>query len=335
MKRQLLLLVFLSTFLFSAEIKPAMVFDTDVILDNAWNEAMYNGIKKFEKKTNTSVKIVNVEPDKYESILAVENLAKEGYNPIVLSYTEYRHKAVKQIMAEYPKTRFIIINGSFDMPNAHYISFAYHEISFLAGYLAMQKSKTNKIGFVGGPEIPIIKNFLCGYIKGAKYANKNGVIEYAYIGDDFTAFVNPDKAHEIALKQIKAGADVLFSPSGQSTIGALRAAHEQHVYGIGVDSNQNHLFPGSVLTSALVRVDNAIFRALMAARNNVWGAQIKVMGLQEEGVQLAFDAYNKDLISPQVRDELDNVTADIILKKIDLPNYALQNECVYDGKKLF
>lgn len=332
---KLLVLVFISTLLFSNEFKPAMIFDTDLILDNSWNETIYKGIKKFEKKTNENVKIVNIKTEKYASIDPIESLAKDGYNPIILSYTECRKAAVKKVMTNYPNTRFIIINGSFDMPNAHYISFAYQEISFLTGYLAMKKSKTKKIGFVGGAEVLIIKDFLCGYIKGAKYANKDAQIEYDYIGKDFSAFTNPSKAYELALKQIENGADVIFAPAGQSALGVLKGADEKNVYGIGVDSNQNHLYPGSVLTSAMVRVDNAIFRALMAAKNNIWGPQIKVMGLQEQALQLAFDEYNRELVSVKLRSEINTVTADVVLKKIDLQPYSEQNQCTYNGEVLF
>jgi len=332
MKIKLILLSLITTFLFSNDIKPAMIFDTEVILDNSWNNAIYKGIKKFEKKTHINVKTIYIPPT---SDSQVYKLAKEGYNPIILSYTKYRKKIIKKVMDDFPKTRFIIFNGTFNMPNANYISFSYQEISFLAGYLAMEKSKTKKIGFIGGPEIPLIKNFLCGYIKGAKYAKKDGVIEQAFIGKNFSAFNNPDKAYKIVTKQVKKGVDVIFSPSGPSSIGALKAAHDNKIFGIGVDSNQNHLFPGSILTSAVIRVDIAIFRALMAAKNNIWSSPIKIMGLEEQAMELAYDKYNKNLISKELRAKLDQITSDIILKKIDLQNYTFKNACIVEGKKIF
>jgi basic membrane protein A len=324
----------LSTFLFSSEIKPAMLFDADIIFDNAWSETIYNGLKKFEKKTDIPIAIFN-EVDGDKAIVLLQKLAKDGYNPILLSFTEYRKQAITQVMANYPKTRFIVLNGSLNMPNAHYISFSYQESSFLSGYLAAKKSKTQKIGFVGGAKIPVIKNFLCGYIKGAKYANKDIVIEHEYIGSDMHAFINPNRAYEIAKEQIKNGADVIFAPAGHSSVGALKAVNETKVYGIGVDSNQNGLYPGRILTSAMVRVDNAIMRALMAAKNNIWGPQMKIMGLQENGVELAFDEYNKNLVSEELRKDIERLIADIVLKKIELQHYAFKNECIYEGKKLF
>lgn len=282
MKDKLILLFCLTTFLFSSNIKPVMLFDTDIIFDNSWNETIYKGLKKFEEKTNISTKIFN-EMDEDKAILLLQQLAKENYNPILLSYTEYRKKAILQVMANYPKTRFIVLNGALNMPNAHYISFSNQESSFLAGYLAAKKSKTNKIGFIGGAKISVIKNFLCGYIKGAKYANRNVEVLYNYIGSDFHAFINPEKAYDLTEEQIKNGADILFSAAGNSSLGVLEAAYKNNVFGIGVDSNQNHLYPGNVLTSAMVRVDNAVFRALMAAKNNIWGDASKNYGASRTG----------------------------------------------------
>jgi len=332
MRIKLLFLFLIVSFSFSDEIKPAIVFDTDALAESPWNHTLYNGLIKFEKKTGIAVKILHIKP---KDTVEVEKLANSGYNPIILSYTKYRKEIIEKIMKDHPNIRFIIINGHFNVPNAYYISFSYQEVSFLAGYLAMKKSKIKKIGFIGGPEIPLIKNFQCGYIKGAKYANKDGVVEQVYIGKDFHSFANPEKAYALALKQIKNDVDVIFSPSGESAIGALKAAYEKKILGIGIDSNQNNLFPGSVLTSAVTRVDNAIFRALMAARNNIWGSEEHVMGLQEKALELAYDKYNEKLISKELRKKLDQITADIILEKIPLENYNVKNECIFEDKKIF
>lgn len=324
----------ISTLLFSNEFKPVAVFDNDGIMDGAWAETIYNGLKKFEKKTDIKIKIAS-EPDIGKSIKLIAELVEDGYNPIILSYSKYTQETVKSLLASHPKTRFIVLSGSVKMPNAYYISFANQESSFLAGYLAVKKSKTKKIGFLGGADMPVIKNFLCGYIKGAKYADKNVLIDYKYLGRDFDAWLNSKAEYDIVTKQIENGSDVIFAVAGGNTKGALRAAHDNNVYGIGVDANQNHLYPGSVLTSVMVRIDNAIFRALMAAHANIWGAQRRTAGLQEHGVELAFDEYNKNLISKELRDKLDQITSDIILKNINLEDYSSLNACIYEGEVLF
>ena len=332
--KKLFLLICISTFLFSNEIKPLWAVDTDHIFDGAWAETIYNGLKKFEERTGIKTKIA-VEPDADKSIKLINELIKDGYNPIILSHAAYKKSSIKSLLHDNPSVRFIVFNGFSDMPNAYYVTFANQEGSFLAGYLAAKKSKTKKIGFLGGADIPVIRNFLCGYIKGAKYADKNILIDYKYLGKSFADWEVSHEEYKIVTKQIKDGADVIFAPAGGNTRGALKAAHDNHVYGIGVDTNQNSLFPGSVLTSLMVRVDNAIFRALMATKNNIWGDELRATGLQEKGLELAFDKYNKDLISKELRAQIDQITADIILKKINLEDYSSLNACIYEGKKLF
>lgn len=189
MKIKILLLLFMSTLVFSNQIKPVAVFDNDGIMDSAWAETIYNGLKKFEKKTDIKVKIAS-EQDIGQSIKLIGKLVQDGYNPIILSYSKYTQETVKSLLSSHPKTRFIILSGYVNMPNAYYLSFSNQESSFLAGYLAVKKSKTKKIGFLGGADMPVIRNFLCGYIKGAKHADKNVVIDYKYLGRDFDAWLH-------------------------------------------------------------------------------------------------------------------------------------------------
>ena len=311
----------------AAEIKPVMLYDSEKILDDSWNELIHNGVKRFERKTNIPVKEeVFLNNEHFTS--QIYSLAKQGFNPIMTNnLDEEMQQTVKKVMLDYPSHRFIIFNGAYNIPNAHYFVFSTQESSFLAGYLAVKKSKTKKIGFVGGMDIPVIRNFLCGYLKGAHYADPDARVVYNYIGDSFSAWSNPEKAFSIAQNLIADGADVIFTPAGGSGLGALKAAHENGVLGIGVDQNQNHEFPGSVLTSAVVHVDNAAYRALMASYRNVWRDQLKVMGLQEKGVSLAFDKYNAPLVSDALRAEIETLQAKIILNEIELPNYILTNTC--------
>lgn len=320
---------------FAAEMRPVMVYDSDVIMDKSWNEAIHRGIVRFEKKMNIDVKEISLidVPSFTEKVSA---FIKAGYSPIMLNNVDSGKDVIlKDLLHQYPKTRFVIFNGTFNIPNAYYFIFANQEASFLAGYLASKKTQTGKLGFVGGMDIAVIRNFLCGYIKGARYQNADIEVEYDFIGTDFLAWSRPEDAHKIALRQIDNGADIIFSPSGASSVGALRAAHEKGVFGIGVDSNQNSLFPGTILTSTLARVDNAVFRSLLAVHRNIWGDQVKNMGLQENGVGLAFDKYNAPLVSSKLREEIEGLKEKIILKEIELGDYMYEESCEIDGEVLF
>ena len=316
-------------------IRPVMIYDSAILEDESWNSMIHKGIVRFEKKFDIDVKETMILESK-DFDEKVKQLAKEGYNPIMVNNVdEHKQRAIKEVMLAYPKKRYIILNGSFNIPNADFFVFSYQEATFLAGYLAAKKSQTNKIGFVGGMEIPVIKNFLCGYIKGARHAKKEIEVMYDFIGNDFTAWNDSAKGYDLTSRQIDQGADIIFGPAGGSSIGVLKAAHDKGKLGIGVDNNQNHLYPGSVLTSVMVRVDNAAYMALTAAHRGIWRDQIKTMGLQEKGVQLAYDQHNASLISDTLHAELENIKAAIILNKIALPSYLQTKECLIDGEKLF
>lgn len=341
--RYLLLIFFITASLFQTFItaglaetfKPVMIYDSEVIDDDSWNAMIHQGIVRFEKRFGVDVvETIIVKAEEFDA--KVKSLAAQGYNPIMVNnVNDAKQRAIKEVTLAYPKKHYIIFNGTINIPNADFFVFSYQEATFLAGYLASRKSQTDTIGFVGGMEIAVIKNFLCGYLNGAHYANPETKVLSTFIGDDYTAWNNREKAYELTTDQISQGADVIFSPAGGSSVGALKAAHDKGKLGVGVDSNQNHLYPGSVLTSVLVRVDNAAFMALNAAHRGMWRDKIKVMGLQENGVGLAFDEHNAHLISEELRKEIEIVKSKIILGEIKLPNFRDTNTCYVGGEKLF
>ncbi|WDE08506.1 BMP family ABC transporter substrate-binding protein [Thalassomonas viridans] len=328
--KALLLLLCCSGFAAANDFKPVMIYDGEVILDNAWNESVHTGIKKFEQKFGIPVKEARIfnnklTPNAKTLIEAVLAHAKAGFNPIMIN--DFDNETMRKIVRLEPKLRFIVFNGSYNVPNAHFFMFSYQEAAFLAGYLAAKKSSSKKLGFIGGRDISGIRNTLCGYIKGARHAYARIKVEFNFISDALDGWNSPELAYDMAIRQIENGADVLYPAAGASSQGALRAADEKGVYSIGSDSNQNALYPGSVLTSVLVNVGDAVYRALVAAHRNIWREQLKILGLQENGVGLAFDRHNAPLISGQLKSEIDQLRADIILKKIDLPNYVITQQC--------
>ncbi|WP_281558101.1 BMP family ABC transporter substrate-binding protein [Thalassomonas sp. RHCl1] len=320
------------------DFKPVMIYDGEEIMDNAWNEAVHTGIEKFEKKFGIEVKEArifanNLTPNANSLIEAVFAHAKAGFNPIMIN--DFDNETMRKIVRQEPKLRFIVFNGIYNVPNAHFFMFSYQEAAFLAGYLAAQKSNSKKLGFIGGRDISGIRNSLCGYIKGARHALAGAEVKVTFISDALDGWNNPQQAYEIAMEQIAGGVDVLYAAAGASGQGVLRAAHEKGVYSIGADSNQNGVYPGSVLTSVLVNVGDAAYRALVAAYRNIWREQLKILGLQENGVGLAFDRHNAPLISAQLKAEIDQLQADIILKKIDLPNYVITKQCIDQHGTIF
>ena len=214
---------------------------------------------------------------------ALRRFAEQGYNPVIVTGFSYG-SAMETVAPEFPDTDFVIIDMVVDQPNVRSVVFNEHEGSYLVGVLAAMASKTGKVGFVGGMDIPLIQKFACGYVQGVKATNPDAEVFQNMTGTTGAAWNDPVKGGELAKSQIDRGADVVYHAAGGTGIGVLQAAADAGVLGIGVDSNQNYLHPGQVLTSMLKRVDNATYDAMMDVQNGKWTSGIQVMGLAEDGV---------------------------------------------------
>ena len=160
--------------------------------------------------------------------------------------------------------------------------FKEHEGSFLVGMAAALASKTGKVGFVGGMDIPLIRNFEFGYEQGVKHVNPKAEVIVNYTGTTPAAWNDPARGGELAIGQFAQGADVVYAAAGATGLGVLQAAADKGKLSIGVDSNQNHLHPGSVLTSMLKRVDVAVYDAFKSAKDGTWQPGMQSLGLKEE-----------------------------------------------------
>jgi basic membrane protein A and related proteins len=237
--------------------------------------------------------------------------------------------AVQKVAAEFPKTRFTVIDGIVKLPNVQSVLFKEHEGSFLVGMLAAMASKTGKVGFVGGMDIPLIRRFECGYAQGAKYANPQIEVLQNMTGTTPSAWNDPGRGGELAKAQFDRGVDVIYAAAGNTGLGVYQAATDAHKFAIGVDSNQNYLHPGVMLTSMVKRVDLAAYNSLMTAKNDAWQGGITVLGLKEGGIDWALDQYNEKLISPAMKAKVDQAKADIIGGKIVVYDYMEHNDCKY------
>ncbi len=235
--------------------------------------------------------------------------------------------AMEKVAAEFPNTKFAIVDMVVDKPNVQSIVFKEQEGSFLVGLMAAKASKTGKVGFVGGMDIPLIRRFACGYVQGVKYANPKAEVLQNMTGTTGAAWTDPVKGGELAKSQIDRGADVVYHAAGATGVGVLRAAADAGKLGIGVDSDQDGLFPGKVLTSMLKNVNTAIYKSFSDAKAGTWKPGISVLGLKENGVGFAMDQYNKDLVTPDMKSAADAASADIISGKIAVHDYMADNTC--------
>jgi basic membrane protein A and related proteins len=309
----------------AAEIKPAVIYDLGGKFDKSFNEGVYNGAQAFTKQTGIEIRDFEPQNDSQRE-QSLRNFARRGQDPI-LAVGFSQAGAVTMVAKEFSKTRFVIIDSVVDAPNVQSILFREEEGSYLAGVLAVLKSQTDKIGFVGGMDVPLIRKFACGYTQGAKSVKPETEVLQNMTGTTGAAWNDPVRGGELAKSQIERGSDVVFQAAGATGVGVLQAAADAGKLGIGVDSNQNALHPGHVLTSVMKRVDVATQKAFTAAKDGTWHAGTTVLGLADDGVGLTFDQYNAPLVSETMKARVDAVRQDIISGKLKVHDYMTDGKC--------
>ena len=304
--------------------KPAIVFDIGGKFDKSFNESMFNGAEKFKAETGIAYGEFEIAQEAQRE-QAIRNFADQGYSPIIAAGFA-QAAAVEKVAKEYPDLKFAIVDMVVDLPNVQSIVFKENEGSYLAGLLAGMASKSGKVGFVGGMDIPLIRKFGCGYAQGVKAARADATIFQNMTGDTGAAWNDPVKGGEITKGQMAQGADVVYAAAGATGLGVLQAAADGGALSIGVDANQNYLHPGKVLTSMLKRVDVAVYN-VMKGGNAGFKPGIQALGLAEDGVGVAMDDNNKPLITPEMLAAVDKAKADIIAGTIKVHDYTTDNTC--------
>jgi len=308
-------------------IKPAIVYDKAGKHDKSFNQNVFEGAQQFQK--STGVKFADFEPQNESQFeQGLRNFAQKGYSPI-LAVGFSMADAVKKVSAEFPKTHFGIIDMVVDAPNVQSIVFKEQEGSYLVGILAAMASKTGKVGFVGGMDIPLIRRFACGYVGGVKSVNAKDDVIQNMTGTTPDAWNDPVKGAELTKSQIAAGADVIYQAAGGTGVGVLQAAADAKKLGIGTDSDQDYMHPGQVLTSNLKHVDTATIDLFTDDKAGKFKSGIRVLGLAEGGVGWAQDKYNKSLITPAMMKAVSAAEADIKSGKLQVHDYMADSKCPY------
>ena len=312
----------------AADIRPGVVYDLGGKFDKSFNEGVWNGAKRFAADTGIEFRDFEVQTDS-QRVQALRTFARRGYDPILAVGFQYA-SALERIAAEFPETRFAIIDSEVHQPNVRSIVFREHEGAFVVGVLAAMASRTGKLGFVGGMDVPLIRRFACGYVLGARHASPDIEIIQNMVGTTGAAWNDPVKGAELARSQFDRGADVIFHAAGTTGLGVLQAVADADMLGIGVDSNQNHLHPGSVLTSMLKRVDVAAYEVFESARLGTWTAGVRELGLKEGGVGWALDEFNEGLVSSEMEAAAERAVADIKRGDIRVHDYVADGTCPAD-----
>jgi basic membrane protein A len=303
----------------AAEFSPAIIYDFGGKFDQSFNQSASVGVERFKKETGVAVREFEIQnASQREQIMRL--FAHRGASVIVaVGFTQA--SAVETVAKEFPNVKFAVIDGTVDLPNVESINFREQESSFLCGMAAAMATKTGKVGFVGGMDIPLIRKFALGYRAGVAYVDPKIEVIENMTGSTPAAWTNPTAGSELAMSQFGRGADVVFHAAGATGKGVMQAAADAGLLSIGCDSNQDYLHPGSVLTSAVKRVDVAVYTVFTEVRNGTWKAGPEVLGLAEQGVDYSLDNFNRKLITPEMERRLNQAKADIIAGKISVPEY--------------
>lgn len=310
-KITLLRLIAVSIFLVFSGVVPARaetvgaVIFTNAKMDGSFNELAAIGSERAAAEFGLEIREwISTDPD--ETMNVIRQFAKSGVNHILTLGFE-SSELVRTTAMEFPDVKFTSIDGVIsDLPNVRSILFADDESGFLAGYVAGLKTKTGTVGTIGGMDIPPVRRFMCGFEAGARYANADVSVLSSFVGQDMYAFRNIQGGKAIADKMFADGADVIFAPAGMAAEGVARAAREQDAHVIMVDANKNGYLPGTVLTSALKRVDEAAYATWKAAIDDTWTPGLVVMTTRDKGVGWAVDEHNRALVS-DVEDQVNAI----------------------------
>ena len=303
---------------------PALIFDLGGKFDKSFNEAAYGGAQRWAEETGGTYAEVEMTSEAQRE-QALRRFAEQGNNPVVMTGFAFA-SALEAVAPDFPDTKFVVIDVNWlDFPNVRGIGFAEHEGSYLVGIAAAMASETGTVSFVGGMDIPLIRKFACGYVQGVRSVDADMTVVQNMTGTTPSAWNDPVRGSELTRAQIAQGSDVVYAAAGGTGVGVLQTAADEGIYSIGVDSNQNHLHPGSVLTSMLKRVDNAVYEAFSAGADVETGNFI--MDVSSGGIDYALDEHNDAIMTAEIRAAVDAAKAGIIDGSIVVHDYTSSDSC--------
>lgn len=309
----------------AADPKLGIVYDAGGKFDKSFNQSAFEGSERFKKETGIKVIEAQASSDtQAEQVL--RGLARKKLD-LIAAVGFSQTQAVQKVAQEFPNVRFVLIDAIAKGNNVNSVLFKEEEGSYLVGVAAALASKSKKIGFVGGMDIPLIRTFACGYAQGARATNPKIENFSNMVGTTAAAWNDPAKGGELARAQFDRGVDVVFAVAGGSGMGTLQTAKEKGKLAIGVDSNQNYLHPGTMLTSMVKRVDLAIYDSFMQMKNGQWKPGIVYKGLKEGGVDWALDKDNRKVVSPEIEKRVNEAKSNIINGKVKVHDYRVTSTC--------
>lgn len=314
-----------------AEILPkvCVIFDRAGKDDHSFNEAAYKGFQ-----TALSTHLISPESRVFEAkddaqVQQATRSFASANCALIFGVGVNVAEPMKSLVDKYPNQKFATIDYIVPGKNVRSILFREDQAGFLMGAIAAMKSKTEKIGIIGGMDIPLVERFKLGFESGAKYINPNIKVTTSFVGVNVDGWNNPTKAEEIALSQYNnQNVDIIFQAAGGSGIGVFNAAEKLHStntpikrYAIGCDSNQNWIKPGIILTSMLKGLGESLLNSIEDFKQNKFTAGTVVYGVDNKGIDWAFDQYNKSNFTSAEVARINEIKSSISSGKIQVPDY--------------
>ncbi len=295
------------------------VTDTGGLGDKSFNDSAWAGVQMAVKKFGITANVIQ----SYEQADYIPNLtAAAQVSDVVIAVGFMMQDALAKVAPQFPNTKFIFIDGVVKAPNVENFLFKEQEGAFLVGYLAAGVTKTGKVGFIGGIPIPPVLRYQYGYEAGVETYNvlngANVQVLSGYVG----SFDDPAAGKSMTNSQFSEGADIVFAAAGLSGLGTIEAAKDAGPghFAIGVDQNQDYLAPGFVLTSAMKRVNIAVFDGIKSVVNGTFKGGTTVLGLKEDGVGISPMTYTKQYVPKSLLSQLKVLEKAIISGKLVVPN---------------
>ena len=300
-------------------LRVTMIYPDDCVGDEGYCDTLHLGVKRAEAELE--IHLNEVIGQRSDPVL-IEMVFREAAqnSDLVLTAGFQMGEPLSRVAADFPDVKFAIVDVALDIPNVASLNYKANEGSFLVGAIAGLKSESGKIGYIGGVDVPLLREFEAGYVAGIHAVNPDAVVSIGYISEDTSGFNRPDKAKEIALVQYESGVDVIYTVAGGSGLGVLDAAQAQGKYVIWVDSNGNHLAPGTVLTSMVKQIENSVYGVINETINGTFMGGLRYQGLADGGVDYALDEHNRSELSDEIIATVESLRAKIIAGEIIVPN---------------
>ena len=303
----------------AAPLRVTMIYPSDCVGSAAYCTAFHIGVKGAVEELGIVLTEVNgMENDPVATEMLLRDAAQNS--ELVLTAGYQMGDVLARVAPEFPDVNFAIFDVVLDIPNVASVNYKSNEGSFLVGAIAALKSESNKIGYIGGADVPLLQEFEAGYVAGIHAVNPEAEVTVEYISQDAAGFGQPEKGKELALAQYANGIDVIYVAAGGSGQGVLEAAQAQQKFIIWVDSNGNHLAPGIVLTSMTKEIPASVQRIIREAAEGNFMAGVRYFGLKDGDVSYAVDEHNQSLLSDDIVETVELLKAKIIAGEIVVPD---------------